>query len=57
MAKRSRRAFGKGAVGVALWKGSKWFGRKFWPKVERRLASKSKGFYERVLRRMRRQPG
>lgn len=56
MAKRSRRAFGKGAVGGALWKGSKWFGRKFWPKVERRLASKSKGFYERVLRRMRRQP-
>lgn len=47
---------GRMAKGGALWKGAKWVSRKVWPKVEKRLASKNKGFFEKVLRRTRRQP-
>lgn len=50
------RAFGKGAKGIALWKGSKWLARKVWPVIERRLAKKNRAFFDKVLKRSRRQP-
>lgn len=52
----SRKALGKGAVAVALWKGSKWVGRKLWPKIEKRLAKRNRDLFDKVLKRSRRHP-
>lgn len=46
----------KTKLGRSLWKGSKWFARKFWPKVEKRLASRSKNFFDKALKKTRKRP-